>query len=163
MVLVSSVFAFVLVALGGFALLFGVPDFVDRLDAGSPEAWLLLCVVGIVPGIVVASAVLFIRYYVVQPVLRTARRIGPAQPDRFGSILTEMIKRYIERKSARVLIIWSAVLLLFSTYSTIVYALVISAPSVLMLFGTIVCWLVALWYAVLLVFKLRAQRSARRY
>jgi len=67
-----------------------------------------------------------------------------------------MIKRYTERKSARVLIIWIALLLLLSAYGTIVNALV-PARSVLMLFGIVVSWLVTLWYAALLAFKLRAQ------
>jgi len=72
-----------------------------------------------------------------------------------------MIRRYTERKSAKVLIIWSGLLLLFSTYNSIVYALVVPARSVLMLFATVVSWLATLWYAALLAFKLRVQRSGR--
>jgi hypothetical protein len=72
-----------------------------------------------------------------------------------------MIRRYMERKSAKVLIIWFVFLLLFSAYGTILDALVIPAPSVLTRVATVGSWLATLCYAALLVFKLRAQRSGR--
>jgi hypothetical protein len=75
--------------------------------------------------------------------------------------ITADFKRYTERKPAKALIIWIALGLLFSAYGTIVYALVIPARSVLMLFAMVVSWSATLWYAALLVFKLRAQRSRR--
>jgi hypothetical protein len=159
-VLMSLVSVFMLVALGDFVL-FRVPDFADRLEAGSPKAWLLVCVWIVIASTLIIPAIFFIRHRVIQPTLRTARRIGPAQPYRLGFILTEMIKRYTERKSAKVLIIWIALLLLLSAYGTLVDALVIPARSILMLFTTVVSWLVTLCYAALLVFKLRAQRSRR--
>jgi hypothetical protein len=42
-VLMSRALVFMFVVLGAFAL-FIVPDFVDRLEAGSLETWLLACV-----------------------------------------------------------------------------------------------------------------------
>ncbi len=156
-VLLLSVFV-LLAALVAFVQ-FRFPDFVDRLEAGSPPHWLILCALWIaVTGAVVLSALFFVRYRGIAPVLRDARRIGPAQPDWLGFILLlEMIKRHTERKSARVLIIWIALLLLLSAYGTIVEAL-IPARSALVLFGNVVSWLATLWYAALLAFKLRAQR-----
>jgi hypothetical protein len=156
-VLISLVLAFMLVGLGDFTLIIMVPD----LDAGSPKAWLLVCVVGIVVAIPLIPALFFIRHRVIEPVLCTARRVGPAQPDRLGFILIEMIKRYTERKSAKVLIIWIALLLLLSAYDTI-GALVVPTRSFLMLLATVLSWLATLCCAALLVFKLRAQRSGRR-
>ena len=158
-VLIVYVGVFVLIALGAFAL-FMVRDFANQLLAGSPEAWLLACVVYVVFSSALISALFFVRHRVIESVLCIARRVGPAQPDWLGFIiLKKMIRRYTERKSAKVLIIWSGLLLLFSTYNSIVYALVVPARSVLMLFGIVVSWLATLWYAALLAFKLRAQRS----
>jgi len=159
-VLRSRVLAFILVALSVFAL-FMVPDFANRLEAGSPMAWFLACVVWIVLTSALILSAIFARYRVFQPVLRAARCIGLAQPEQTGTILLEMIKRYTERKPAKALIIWIALGLLFSAYGTIVYALVIPARSVLMVFAMVVSWSATLWYAALLVFKLRAQRSRR--
>jgi hypothetical protein len=156
-VLMSRVLVIILVALGDFVL-FRVPGFADRLEAGSPGAWLLVFVVWIViASTLIIPAIFFIRHRVIQSTLRTARRIGPAQPYGLG-ILIEMIKLYMERKSARVLIIWIVLLLLFSAYGIIVYALVIPARSPLMVFAIVVNGLATLCCATLLVFKLRAQR-----
>jgi hypothetical protein len=158
-VLMSLVLVIMLVALGDFVL-FRVPGFADRLEAGSSEAWLLVFVVSIViASTLIIPAIFFIRHRVIQSTLRTPRRIGPAQPDWLGfNILKKMIRRYMERKSAKVLIIWFVFLLLFSAYGTIL-DVVIPAPSVLTLFATVGSWLATLCYAALLVFKLRAQRS----
>ena len=161
-VLIVYVGVFVLIALGAFAL-FMVRDFANQLLAGSPEAWLLACVVYVVFSSALISALFFVRHRVIESVLCIARRVGPAQPDWLGFIiLKKMIRRYTERKSAKVLIIWFVFLLLFSAYGTILDALVIPAPSVLTLFATVFSWLATLSYAALLVFKLRAQRSGRR-
>jgi hypothetical protein len=157
-VLMSIVLAFMLVGLGDFTLIIMVPD----LDASSPKAWLLVCVVGIVVAIPLIPVLFFFRHRVIEPVLSTARHVGPAQPDRLGFIvLKDMIKRYTERKSANFLIIWIALLLLLSADNTIRYALVIPARGFSLLFLVVALWLVTLWYAALLVFKLRAQRSGR--
>jgi|SRR5262252_1841008 len=155
-VLMSLVLAFMLVGLGDFTLIIMVPD----LDAGSPKAWLLVCVVGIVVAIPLIPALFFIRHRAIEPVLCTTRRVGPAQPDRLGFILIEMIKRYTERKSAKILIIWIALLLLLSAYDTI-GALVVPTPSFLMLLATVLSWIATLCCAALLVLKLRAHRSLR--
>ncbi len=160
-VLIVYVGVFVLIALGAFAL-FMVRDFANQLLAGSPEAWLLACVVYVVFSSALISALFFVRHRVIESALCTARRVGPAQPDWLGFIiLKKMIRRYMERKSAKVLIIWFVFLLLFSAYGTILDALVIPAPSVLTLFATVGSWLATLCYAALLVFKLSAQRSGR--
>ncbi len=157
-VLMSLVLVIMLVALGDFVL-FRVPGFADRLEAGSPEAWLLVFVVWIViASTLIIPAIFFIRHRVIQSTLRTAMRIGPAQPDWLGFII---LKKMIRRKSAKVLIIWSALLLLFSAYGTIIYAWVIPARSALMLFATVGSWLATLCYAALLVFKLRMQGQER--
>ena len=142
-VLTSHVLVFMLIALGVFAL-FIVPDFADQLEAGSPGAWLLACVVWIVLTSTLITAIFFIRHRVIESVLCTARRLGSAQPYRLGFILIEMIKRYTEIKSAKVLMIWIAVALLFSAYDTIVYVLLIPARSIPMLSVTIVFWLATL-------------------
>src|SRR5258708_6960369 len=158
-VLMSLVLVIMLVALGDFVL-FRVPGFADRLEAGSPGALLVFAVWIVIASTLIIPAIFFIRHRVIQSTLRTARRIGPAQPDWLGFIiLKRMIRRYMERKSAKVLIIWFVFLLLFSAYGTILDALVIPAPSVLTLFATVGSWLATLCYAALLVFKLRAQRS----
>ena len=159
-VLMSLVLAVMLAVLNAFTLFITVPDFGDQLEAGSPKAWLLACVLGIVLASPLTAALFFIRHRVVESVLCTARRVGPAQPDRFGFILIEMIKRYTERKSAKVLIIWIALLLLLSAYDTI-GALVVPTPSFLMLLATVLSWIATLCCAALLVLKLRAHRSLR--
>ena len=158
-VLMSLVLVFVLAGLGDFTLLIMVPDFGDQLEAGSPKAWLLACVFGIVLASPLAAALFFIRHRVIGSVLCTARRVGPAPPDRPGFILIETMKRYAERKSAKVLIIWIALLLLLNADNTIRYALVIPARGFPLLFLIVALWLVTLWYAALLVLKLRTQRS----
>jgi hypothetical protein len=157
-VLMTLVSVFMLSALGDFVL-FRVPDFADQLEAGSPKAWLLVVCV---PSALITPAIFFIRHRVIQPTLRTARRIGPAERDWLGFILlVETIKRSMERKSVRVLIIWTVLLLLLSAWGTIVDALVAPAPSFLVVFVNVVSWLATLCCATLLVFKLRAQRSRR--
>jgi len=151
-----------LAVLLGVFVQFMVPDFADRLIADSPGAWLLLCVVSIVLTSVVAPSAHFFRHRVIESVLCTARRIGPAQPDWLGFIrLVETIKRCAERRSARVLIIWTVLLLLFSAYGTIVDALVAPTRSFLVVFANVGSWLMTLCCAALLVLKLRAQRPRR--
>jgi hypothetical protein len=159
LVLMVRVGAYVSIALGAFAL-FMVRDFANQLLAGSLEARLLACVVWIALSAALIPALAFIRHRVIQPVLRTARRVGPAQPDWLGfTILKDTIMRYGERKSAKTLIIWMALGFLFSVYSIIVYALV--ERSFLMLFGIVVTWSATLFYAALLMFKVRVQGSGR--
>ncbi len=137
--LMIPVLVFMFVALSAVLGAFGLfHDFVHRLEAGSPGSWLLACVVYVVLTSALISALFFVRHRVIESVLRTARRIGPAQPDWLGFIiLKKMIRRYMERKSAKILIIWFVFLLLFSAYGTILDALVIPAPSVLTLFATV--------------------------
>jgi hypothetical protein len=66
-VLMSRALVFMFVVLGAFAL-FIVPDFVDRLEAGSLETWLLACVVYIVlTSALILLAVFFVRYRFVPP------------------------------------------------------------------------------------------------
>src|SRR5258708_22413017 len=143
-VLMSLVLVSRLVALGHFVL-FRFPGFADRLEAGSPEAWLLVFVVWIViASTLIIPAIFFIRHRVIQSTLRTAMRIGPAQPDWLRFII---LKKMIRRKSANVLILWRALLLLFHAYGTIIYAWDIPAPRALMLFSTVPASLAALFYA----------------
>jgi hypothetical protein len=160
-VLMVHVGVYVSIALGAFAL-FMVRDFANQLLAGSLEAWLLACVVWTALSGALIPALLFVRHRVIESILCTARRVGPAQPDWLGfTILKKMIRRYMERKSAKVLIIWFVFLLLLSAYGTIPDALVMPAPSVLTLFATVFSWLATLFYAALLVFKVRVQGSGR--
>jgi hypothetical protein len=126
------------------------------------EACLLVFVVRIVLASTLVSAVFFIRHRVIQPLLRTVRVLDLHCPDRLGFMLMKMIKRYTERKSAKALIIWSIVLLLFGTYGTIADALVIPARSAVVLSVTVVPRLATLCYGALRVFKLGAQGSGRR-
>jgi uncharacterized membrane protein (DUF485 family) len=113
--LMSLVVVSISLILGVFAS-FMFPDLADQLEAGSPGAWLLVSVVFVVLTSAPVSAIFLIRPRVIEPVLCTARRVGPAQPYGFG-ILIEIIKRYTEIKSSKVLIIWIVVLLLV-TYTT---------------------------------------------
>jgi hypothetical protein len=48
--------------------------------AGSPRAWLLLCLVYLLTCGTLVAAVFINHYHLVYPVLRDARRIGPAGP-----------------------------------------------------------------------------------
>jgi hypothetical protein len=161
-VLMAIILACTLGVLLGVFVQFMVPDFADRLVADSPGAWLLLGVVSIVLTSVLAPSAHFFRHRVIESVLCTARRIGPARPDWLGFIrLVETIKRCTERRSARVLIIWTVLLLLFSAYGTIVDALVAPARSFVVVFANVGSWLMTLCCAALLVLKLRAQRSRR--
>jgi hypothetical protein len=156
--LMVHVGVWVMIALGTFALIV-VRDFANQLFAGLLEAWLLAGIVWIALWGALIPAVLFVRYRVVQPTLHAARCVGPVQPDWLGFvILKEMIKRYTERKSAKALIIWIALGFLCSAYGTIVYALAVSARIALILFGIVVTWSATLWYAALLVLKLRGCR-----
>ena len=159
-VLRSTFLVFMFVALVVVPVLVSFPDFLDQLEAGSPEAWLLACAVYIVPmSALILPAVFFVRHRILQLTLGAARCIGPAQPDRLGFIFVKkVIMRYTERKSVKVLIILTTFLFVLSTYATISYALV-PARTVLTLFGIVLTWLVTLWYAALLVFKLRSQRG----
>jgi hypothetical protein len=82
--LISRVSALALAVASGVLAAFSTPDFVSRLDAGSLEAWLLVFVVAIALASVLVAAIAFVSRRAVQPVLCTARRVGPAQPDRLG-------------------------------------------------------------------------------
>src|SRR5262249_32246941 len=55
-----------------------LPDLVRQLVAGSPAAWLLLSHVVLVLTGVLVPVIGIAHYRLVEPVLRTARRIGPA-------------------------------------------------------------------------------------
>ena len=73
----ALVLAFILLVFCVFALLM-VRDFVLRLGADTLEAELLRWIVSIVIASVLIPVLFFMRHRAVQPVLRTARRIGPA-------------------------------------------------------------------------------------
>ena len=120
--LMTHVGVCVLIALGAFAL-FMVHDFANQLLAGSLESLLLACIVWIALWGALVHVLFFVRSRVIRPTLGAASCVGPAQPNRLGFIiLREMIRRYTERKSAKILIVWTALLFLFSTYDAIVYA-----------------------------------------
>jgi hypothetical protein len=57
-----------------------LPDLLRSLMAGSPRAWLLLCLVYLLPCGALVAVVFINHYRLVHPVLRDARRIGPAGP-----------------------------------------------------------------------------------
>jgi hypothetical protein len=155
--LMLLVLAFMLVVLSVVPVLVRFPDFVHQLEAGMSWAWFLFCVNTIVVATVLIPTIVFANHRAVRPALRTARRIGPAQRDWLGFI-KEDDQAVHGRKSAKVVSIWIALLFLMSAYGTIVSALVVPAGA-LTLFGIVVSWLMTLWYAALLAFKLRAQRS----
>jgi hypothetical protein len=136
-VLILQSVSLMMVMASAVLMSFWVPHLMDGLDAGSLDAWLLFFLLVIVLAIALIPAIFFVRHRVVQSVLCAARRIGPAQPDWLGFIiLKKVIRRYTERKSAKALIIWSGLLLLFSTYNSIVYALVVPARSVRCFLGS---------------------------
>lgn len=84
--LMSLAPVFISLVLGVFAS-FLLLDLADQLEAGSPGAWLLVSVVFIVFTSAPVSAIFLIRPIVIEPVLSTARRIGPAQPYGLGILI----------------------------------------------------------------------------
>ena len=135
-----------------------------RLDAGSLGAWLLfsLAVVVLSSVLIPAGAIAF--YRVVQPVLCTARWIGPTRLDPPGAFQREVefIKLQAEMKSAKTLIVRIGLGLLCVCVGLATYVLLMPSPrGVLLLVVAVLIGLTAVWYAALLVVKLRAQRSAR--
>src|SRR5262245_65815836 len=87
-----------------------LPDFLRWVRAGSPEVCLLLCLVLVLVCGTIASATLVAQKRLFDPVLRGARRIGPAAS-------VSLIRLTAETTSVRELrsrIIWDALALLAS-------------------------------------------------
>src|SRR5215831_16831800 len=69
--LMLLVFAFTLVAFGVVPVVVRFPDFAHQLEAGTPWALFLMCVIAIVIATVLVPAILFANYRGVQPVAMT--------------------------------------------------------------------------------------------
>lgn len=142
--------------LAAVPLAFRLPDVLRALRAGSPGAWLLVFLVFVLIGGMLASAVVITHYRLIHPILRGARRIGPADPDSVISLLTETTP-------ARKRIVRLALLLLTCGFGAYLSAhLSPSSPDAdLLLVLSILLGLVAVWDAALLAGKLRARKTVR--
>jgi hypothetical protein len=135
-----------------------LPDFLRWVRAGSPGVWLLLCLVLVLACGTIATATLVAQERLFNPVLRDARRIGPA-------VSVSLIRLTAETTSLRELrsrIIWDTLALLASVTVACVaaYLLPSSLEAEVLLLMAVVFGLSAIWYVKVLVFKLR--RKGRR-
>jgi hypothetical protein len=142
-----------------------LPDLLRSLMAGLPRAWLLLCLVYLLTCCTLVTAVFINHYRLVHPVLRDARRMGPA--DSVWSI-----RLMAETTSARALggriVLVTLALLACGLLAFVAAYLSRSLDAELLLtvaalFGLVaVCMtvffgLAAAWYVTVFVVKLRAQ------
>jgi hypothetical protein len=146
-----------------------LPDFLRSLLAGSPPAWLLLCLVYALTFVALITLVSIAHYRLAHPVLRDACRIGRAGPlfpirlmaeTTSGSSLTGRLILVTLALLACGLSAYAAAYLSRSLDAELLLTLDVlfglAAVSMAILFG-----LAAVWYVTVLVVKLRAQRSAR--
>ena len=147
-----------------------LPDFLRSLVAGSPSAWLLLCLVFVLfYGSFTAIGAFITQKRFVHPVLRDARRIGPADP----LVPTRLIAEMTSARSLTGRLILVTLALLASGLAAYVAAYLsrlLDDELLLTLdvaFGLFAVWmavafgLAAVWYATVLVVKLGAQRLNR--
>jgi len=147
-----------------------LPDLLRSLVAGAPGAWLLLCLVFVVfCGTFVATGAFITQKRFVHPVLRDARRIGPADP----LVPTRLIAEMTSARSLTGRLILVTLALLASGLAAYVAAYLsrlLDDELLLTLdvaFGLFAVWmavafgLAAVWYATVLVVKLGAQRLNR--
>ena len=144
-----------------------LPDFLRSLLVGSPGAWLLLCVVLVLVYGTLAATGVFITQKRVHPVLRDARRIGPAGP---VSALRLMAETTSASSLTGRLILVTLALLVCGLAASVAAHLSRSLDDELLLaldvlFGLSGVWmavhlgLAAIWYVTVLLVKLKAQRS----
>jgi len=134
------------------------PDPLSWLLAGSPGVWLLLCLLFVLAYGMVATAVLIGQKALVHPVLRDARRIGPAGP---VSPIRLMAETTSIRELRRRIIGIALALLACGLLTCVATYLSRSLDAELLLVMAVSFGLLAVWYVALLVVKLRAQRLAR--
>ena len=142
--------------LAAVPLAFWLPDMLRLLLTGSPGAWLLLCLVVLLIGGILPSAIVITHYRLVHPVLHTARWIGPADAVSGIGLLAETT-------SARRRIL--RVALAFLTCGLMAYLTAYVPPSSpdadVLLTLSVLIGLASVWDAALLVVKLKAQRLNR--
>ena len=144
-----------------------LPDFLHSLLAGSPRAWLLLCLAYVLTCFTLVTLVPIAQYRLVHPVLRAARLmvVGPAGP-------LVPIRLVAETTSARALtgrlILVTLALLACGLSAYLAAYLSPSLDTELLLtlnvvFGLAAAWmavlfaLAAVWYVTVLAVKLKAQ------
>jgi len=142
----------------GFAILLAIPlafrfsDFLRSLLAGSPRAWLLLCLVLMLVWGTLATAVFIAKKRWFHPVLRDARRIGPAGPLSALRLMAESTA--VGELRRRIIMITLALL------ACVLYLSMFSLDAELLLAMAVLFGLLDVWYMGVLVSKLRVQRSA---
>jgi len=137
-----------------------LPDLQDLLTsflAGSPGVWLLLCLVFVLVYCTLTAIVFIAQKRWVHPVLRDARRIGPAGP-------VSALRLIAETTSARELrgrIIGITLALLASVIAAgaASYLSPFSLDAELLLVMAALFGLLDLWYMAALVLKFRKERS----
>jgi len=134
-----------------------LPDLLRGLLAGSPGAWLLVCLVLVLLCGTLVSAVFVAQKRWFDPVLRDARRIGPAH----SVSLTKLTAETTSVRELRSQIIREILALLASVMAACVAAYLSpsSLYAELLLAMAVVFGLFAVWYVTVLVVKLRAERS----
>jgi hypothetical protein len=148
-----------------------LPDFLRSFVAGSPGAWLLLCVVFVlVSGTLPATGVFITQKRFVHPVLRDARRIGPAGPLVPIRLMAETTSA--RSLTGRLILVTLALLACWLSASVAAYLSRSLDDELLLtldvLFGlaalgmAVLFGLAALWYVTVLVVKLKARVAARR-
>ena len=146
-----------------------LPDFLRSLLAGSPGAWLLLCLVYVTLATLVFITAFITHYRLVHPMLRDAHRIRPASPLLPIRLMAEtMAARFL---TGRLILVTFALLACgLSAYVAAYLSRSLDAGLMLILdvlFGLSAVWmagffgLAAVWYATVLVVKLGAQRLNR--
>jgi len=125
-----------------------LPDLVRQLVAGSPGTWLLFSLVVVVLTGVLVPAIGIAHHRLVEPVLRTAQRIGSAPHERIS-----MIKLQADMTSATGLIVRSVLALLACGLGAYL-SLYPSGEAELLLVLSVAMGLVSVWHAALLVVKL---------
>jgi hypothetical protein len=150
----------------GFAILVAIPlafwlpklpDLLRWLLAGSPSVWLLLCLALVLVYGTLATAVLIAQKRWFHPVLRDARRIGPAGP---LSALRLMAETTAVGELRRRIIGITLALLVCGLFACVTAYL--SPPALdaeLLVVMAVLFGLLDVWYVGVLVLKLRGERS----
>ena len=132
-------------------------DLLSWLLAGSPGIWLLLCFVFVLVCGTPLATVFVAQKRWVHPVLRDARRIGPAGPVSALRLMAETTSAGELRR--RIIGITLALLASVIAAGVAAYLSPSSLDAELLLVMGILFGLLDLWYAAVLGFKLRVERS----
>src|SRR5215813_6257494 len=132
-------------------------DLLRWLLAGSPGGWLLLCFVFVLVCGTPLATVFIAQKRWVHPVLRDARRIGPAGPVSALRLMAETTSAGELRR--RIIGITLALLASVIAAGVAAYLSPSSFDAELLLVMAILFGLLDLWYAAVLGIKLRVERS----